>query len=76
MEDEIKRLRKETYDLSTELIDLKFEMKRNKEKELLAFIQDLYISLDTVNDYLTKEEIIYNLKEYIENFAKDNKINL
>ena len=76
MDDEIKRLQKENDDLSTKLIDLTFEMNYNKEKELLAFVQDLYVSLHTVNDYLNKEEIITNLKEYIENFAKDNKLNL
>ena len=76
MEDEIKKLEEEIDNLRTKLIDLTFEQNYNKEKELIAFVQDLYVSLHTVNDYLTKEEIIFNLKEYIENFAKDNKLNL
>ena len=78
MEDKkrIKELEKQVDDLITRIIDFTFEQKNNKEKELIAFVQDLYLSLHTVNDYLTKEEIIFNLKEYIENFAKDNKLNL
>jgi len=69
-------LKEENSTLKDELIDLKQSLKFNRENELLEFVKDLYVSLSADNTSLIKEQIIENLKKYIESFVKDNNIRL
>lgn len=75
-QERIAELEEKLVEVEGKLIDLQFEMNYNKQDELLEFVRDLYLSLQTVDDKLGKEEMIENLKKYIENFARDNKIEL
>lgn len=72
----MKDLEKENEELKDRLNDLLFELNYNKQEELLIFLRELYdsLDLDRLKDY-SKEDIIRNLKEYIEEFVKDNRIN-
>jgi len=72
----IEALEKQIDDLTTRIIDLTFEMNYNKETELLEFVRELFVSLQNVGEKLSKEEIIENLKKYIQVFAKDNNLQL
>ena len=74
--DELEKLRQENDELMDKIIDQTFDLKNSKEMVLLEFLQELYNSLLNVDEKLTKEDIIKNLKKYIENFVKDNKLNL
>lgn len=62
--------------LEEKLIELKQERDKSKETELLEFLHELYLSLRTIDEKLGKEEIIENLKKYIEDFARNNRIGL
>jgi len=75
-QEKIEKLEKQVDDLTTRLIDLTFEMNYNKETELLEFVRELFVSLQNVGEKLSKEEIIENLKNYIQVFAKDNNLQL
>lgn len=72
----IKELEEKIDELESQLIDLTFTLNYNKEKELLEFVRDLYASLQNVDEKLSKEDIVKNLKKYIQNFAKDNRLML
>jgi uncharacterized protein (UPF0332 family) len=60
-----------------ELSEIKINESYSKKNDLIAFLIELHDScnVERLTEY-SKEEILNNLKEYIENFAKDNKINL
>jgi len=75
-QEKINELEKQVDDLTTRIIDLTFEMNYNKETELLEFVRELFVSLQNVGEKLSKEEIIENLKKYIQVFAKDNNLQL
>jgi len=75
-QERIAELEEQIVELEGKLIDLQFELKYSKQNELIEFIRDLYLSLQTVDDKLNKEEMIENLKKYIENFIKDNNLKL
>jgi hypothetical protein len=75
-ESEINKLKEENEKLKSILIDLQFELNYNKQNELLELVRELYSSLKSVDENLTKEMMVDNLKKYIRNFAKENKINL
>ena len=75
-ENEIERLREENDKLKDEIIELTYHLQRKKDVEAIEFIRELYHSLKEVDKKLTKEEIIENLKKYIQVFAKDNYIML
>ena len=75
-QEHIEKLQEQVEELTDKLIDLQFELNYNKQDELLEFVRDLYGSLKDVDEKLSKEEIIENLKKYIQNFTEDNKINL
>lgn len=77
-DDLIKELKDENEELKSRLIDLTFELNYNKQDELIEFIREIYSSVKIeLNDTtLSKREILFSLKKYIEEFAKDNKINL
>lgn len=62
--------------LRDKIIDLEQEKNFSKERELLEFIGDLLNSLDNIDNKLSKEEIIENLKEYIREFIKKNNLKL
>lgn len=74
--DKILELEKEIDELKDELVDLRFTIKNNKEKELLEFFRELYDNIfnDKEIRKLSKKEIVENLKEYMQNFKKENKI--
>jgi hypothetical protein len=48
----------------------------NKQTELIEFVRELYQSLGNVGKNLTKKEMIENLRNYIREFTKNNKIQL
>lgn len=73
---DIDKLHEKIDELSDELIDLTFQVKNSKETELLEFVRDLFLSLQNVDEKLSKEEIVENLKNYINEFAKNNKLRL
>jgi len=74
--DELEKLRKENEDLKDKLIDLTFELNYNKQTELIEFVRELYQSLGNVGKNLTKKEMIENLRNYIREFTKNDKIQL
>jgi hypothetical protein len=74
--DELEKLRKENEDLKDKLIDLTFELNYNKQTELIEFVRELYQSLGNVGKNLTKKELVENLRNYIREFTKNNKIQL
>lgn len=74
--EKIEKLEKQIDDLTSRLIDITFEQNYNKETELLEFVRELFVSLQNVDEKLSREEIVKNLKEYIENFVKDNNLQL
>jgi hypothetical protein len=77
--DELEKLKEENEELKSKLIDLTFEMNYNKQTELLEFMRELYESVKTElkeKNKLTKHDILFSLKKSIEEFAKNNKINL
>lgn len=77
---EISILKLKNEDLQTKLIDLTFEANHNKQNELIDLVRTLYREVsDEIKDKqskLTKKEILVNLKNYFEEFAKNNKIKL
>jgi len=78
--EKINKLEEENEDLKSKLIDLTFEMNYNKEKELLEVVRNLYREIkDELIDKeikLTKKQVLTNIKKYLEEFAKNNKIKL
>jgi predicted RNase H-like nuclease (RuvC/YqgF family) len=77
--DELEKLKEENEELKTKLIDLTFEMNYNKQTELLEFLRELYIDVKKElkeRNKLTKHDILFSLKKNIEEFAKNNKLNL
>lgn len=76
--DKIKKLEDENEDLRSKLIDLSFDIKRNKETELIEFVREIYssVNIELNGSKLTKKEVLFSLKKYIEEFSRDNKIRL
>lgn len=72
----IKQLEKEIDDLKDYITNLEYENKFSKEKELIEFIRELLLSLKNVDEKITKEDLTKNLKEYINEFLRENKIRL
>lgn len=82
----IEKLEDEIDDLKSELFDFKLKQQYSKENELKEFILELYNSVDDelnkkdskhyVDEYdkLTKEDLLKNLKSYIEEFMRNNKL--
>ena len=75
-QERISELEDRVVKLEDKLIDLMFELNYNKQDELIEFIRELYQSLQNVDEKLSKENMIENLKKYIEDFAKNNKLML
>ncbi|MFW6312010.1 MAG: hypothetical protein ACOC1K_07225 [Nanoarchaeota archaeon] len=76
--EKVEKLEKENEDLKSRVIDLTFDQNYSKEKELVEFVRELYSSLKDKKSFvkLSKNDIVNNLRDYIENFAKDNKLQL
>jgi len=72
-------LKSENEDLKTRLTDLLFEMNYNKQTELIEFLREIYDSvimeMEEI-DISSRDEILFSLKKNIEEFAKNNKINI
>jgi hypothetical protein len=78
---ENERLKEENESLKTRLIDLTFEMNYNKQNELLELVRTLYgeilLEINDKESKLTKKkQILNNVKKYLEEFAKNNKIRI
>lgn len=74
---EIKKLKLENENLNSKIIDLLFEANYNKQIELIEFLRNIYESLEMKEiKRISKKELLMNLKHSIEEFAKNNKINL
>jgi len=73
------KLLAENEDLKTRLTDLLFEMNYNKQTELIEFLREIYDSvimeMEEI-DISSRDEILFSLKKNIEEFAKNNKINI
>lgn len=70
-------LESQNEELRSKLIDLSFEMNYNKQTELVEFLRQLYESTcEEMTSKSTKQEILFSLKKSIEEFAKDNKLNI
>lgn len=74
----IQELENENEELRSKIIDLTFERKYNKQPELIEFFREIYSSLniELKGSKLTKKEVLFSLKKYIEEFSRDNKIRL
>lgn len=74
----IQELENENEELRSKIIDLTFERKYNKQPELIEFLREIYLSLniELKGSKLTKKEVLFSLKKYIEEFSRDNKIRL
>ena len=74
----IQELEDENEELKSKIIDLTFERKYNKQSELIEFLREIYssLNLELKGSKLTKKEVLFSLKKYIEEFVKDNKIRL
>lgn len=77
-EKRIQELEDELEDIKSKLLDLSFQVNYSKERELLEFVRDLYTSLkdSEANKDLSSEDLIKNLKTYIEEFARNNRLML
>jgi len=78
---EIEKLKEENEDLKSKLIDITFEMNYNKQTELIEFLREIYDSIIeemAIGRYnkLTRKEILFSLKKNIEEFARNNNLNL
>ena len=77
-EQTIEELIKENDSLKDKLTDLLFEMNYNKQTELIEFLREIYSSVkDELSDKkskLSKKDVLYSLKKYIEEFSKNNNI--
>lgn len=66
--------------LTDENLQLKDKIRFSKEDELLEFIKTFYDSvideIDHVESKLTKDDILKNMKLFIEDFARIYKLNL
>ena len=76
--EKINKLEDENEELRSKIIDLTFDIKRNKQTELIEFIREIYssVKIELNSSELTKKEVLFSLKKYIEEFARDNKIRL
>lgn len=80
--DELEKLKIENEDLKSKIIDLSFEINYNKQIELIEFLREIYdgvieeMTTGLNIDISTRQDILYSLKKNIEEFAKNNKINI
>jgi len=77
---EIAKLKETIENLETRIIDYQFELNYNKQTELLEFVRELYSDIKKeISQKIkspSKKLLLNNLKFYIEDFAKYNKITL
>jgi len=80
--DELEKLKIENEDLKSKIIDLSFEINYNKQIELIEFLREIYdgvieeMTAGLSIDISSRQDILYSLKKNIEEFAKNNKINI
>jgi hypothetical protein len=79
-EETFESLKEENEKLKNSLFELTTQINYSIEIELAELIRNIYsginIELNCPNEDLTKKEILYNLKDNIEMFAKDYKFAL
>jgi hypothetical protein len=77
---EILKLREENEDLKSKLIDLTFEQNYSIEKELAEIVRELYSGvceeLKNKKSELTKKQILENIRNNLQEFAKNYKFKL
>jgi hypothetical protein len=76
----ILELEKENDKLKDNLLDATTQLNYSKENELLDFIKTLYREIcEEINEKespISREKLLKNIKIYLKEFAKNNKINL
>jgi len=73
-------LENENDRLKDSLLDATTKLNHSKENELLEFIRTLYREIneeiDEKENPIGREDLLNNIKSYLQQFAKDNKISL
>jgi len=76
----ILKLERENEDLKSKLTDLLFEQNYNKQAELIEFLREIYDSvnmeLKDAESSITREDLLYSFKKHIEEFARNNRIQI
>lgn len=79
-ENKILELEKENDKLKDSLLDATTQLNYSKENELLEFIRTLYREIneeiEEKEKQIDRENLLKNIKTYLQEFAKNNKINL
>jgi predicted RNase H-like nuclease (RuvC/YqgF family) len=78
---ENQKLKNEIDDLKDRLVDVLMEVNYSKQNELIEFLRELYGNVkeelnSKTKSNTTKDEMLFSLKKFIEEFAKNNKIRL
>jgi hypothetical protein len=78
---ENQKLKNEIDDLKDKLLDVTMEVNYSKQNELMEFLRELYCNVKEelnpkTKSNTTKDEMLFSLKKFIEEFAKNNKIRL
>jgi len=78
---ENQKLEKEIDVLKDKLLDVTMEVNYSKQNELMEFLRELYCNVKEelnpkTKSNTTKDEMLFSLKKFIEEFAKNNKIRL
>lgn len=77
LKNENAKLKEENESINSRLIDLLFEVNYSKQTELIEYIRNLYESLDSKDmKKLQKKELLMNLKDSLQEFARINRISL
>ena len=77
LKNENAKLKEENETLNSRQIDLLFELNYSKQTELIEYIRNLYESLESKDiKKLQKKELLMNLKDSLEEFARINRISL
>jgi len=78
---ENQKLKNEIDDLKDRLVDVLMEVNYSKQNELIEFLRELYGNVkeelnSKTKTNTTKDEMLFSLKKFIEEFAKNNKLRL
>jgi gas vesicle protein len=78
--DGIEELQNQIDRLKDSNLDLLTHINYCKQTELIELLRELLTSINTElknnESELTKEDVLNNLKKYIKQFAKDNRLNI
>lgn len=73
-------LEQEIEDFHEKIMELEFTLNKQKGEELHEFLKTLYWEvcqeLEDEESKLTKEQILTNIKKYLEDFSQNYKINI